>query len=53
MINYISIWEAFNAVKFYCMSMEDCSCCPLYKKDKERDCQNAPFTWDIKEEEGE
>ena len=52
MINFISIWEAFMAVKFYCMSMDDCSECPLYNKDSENDCNNPPFCWDIKEEEG-
>ena len=45
-----NILEMFLAVRAYCMTKDDCSGCPLYNKDSETDCQNAPFLWYIKEE---
>lgn len=53
MAQLIDVWDAFMVVKSYCASTDDCTGCPLYKKNKEADCQNAPFTWDIRPKEGE
>lgn len=45
----IDIWDAFMAVKSYCLSNDECVGCPLYHKD----CCIPPFFWDIEEKVGE